>query len=122
MGKLSRVQQQVFVVLGTSIFGSEAWKALLYVFGMRRDVLEFEGQRSEAGRVVSCRSSVDDPAIDYGKRDATASGYHQWLCAQCTSFLHCQISIKRRGVTRCVQAATPQRTPAGKRMLRTAQL
>jgi hypothetical protein len=29
---------------------------------------------------------------------------------------------RRRGVTRCVQAATPQRTPAGKRVLRTAQL
>jgi hypothetical protein len=29
---------------------------------------------------------------------------------------------KRRGVTGCFQAATPQRTPARKRMLRTAQL
>jgi hypothetical protein len=29
---------------------------------------------------------------------------------------------RRRGVTRCVHAATPQRTPVEKRRLRTAQL
>jgi hypothetical protein len=28
---------------------------------------------------------------------------------------------RRRGVTRCVQAATPQRTPADKRKLQTVQ-